>query len=427
MKILIVEDNMILCGMIKKWLQKAGYEVLTAIDEPGARSILKKNEISLVLSDVRLPEGDGINLLDWMVKNSMEAPYIVMTDFACFPDAVRAVKLGAKDYLPKPIYQEQLLELMHSLLKQPIIVRKGRSFVERTSEAVRKVTSLARRVAPSDLSVMILGPSGSGKEVIAQMIHRYSDRRDKPFVAINCGSIPEDLQASEFFGAVKGAFTGAVADRKGHFETANGGTLFLDEVGNMPYSMQILLLRVLQEKEFNPIGSDKVKRTDVRIISATNEDMKRAVQEGRFREDLYYRLAELEILQPALKECKDDILPLAEFFRKEHSCRLRVKNEGFTEEAKACMLYYDWPGNVRELNAKIKRAVIVADNALLDVCDLGLDNVDCSDNPDIRIIQEKERIRNLLEKNHGNVSKTATELGCSRTALYKKMKKLGLK
>lgn len=245
MKILIVEDNMILSGMIKKWLQKAGYEVLTAIDEPGARSILKKNEISLVLGDVRLPEGDGIHLLEWMVKNGMETPYIVMTDFACFPDAVHAVKLGAKDYLPKPIYQEQLLELMHSLLKQPVIIRKERSFVERTSEAVRKNTSLARRVAPSDLSVMILGPSGSGKEVIAQMIHRYSERHDKPFVAVNCGSIPNDLQASEFFGAVKGAFTGAVADRKGHFETANGGTLFLDEVGNMPYSMQILLLRVL--------------------------------------------------------------------------------------------------------------------------------------------------------------------------------------
>ena len=420
MKILIVEDNMILCGMIEKWLQKAGYEVLTAMDEPGARSILKKNEINLVLGDVRLPEGNGISLLEWMMRSNVEVPFIVMTDYACITDAVRAIKLGAKD-------QEQLIELVHSMLKQPVIVRKECSFVERTSEAARKSASLARRVAPSDLSVMIFGSSGSGKEVIAQMIHRYSDRRDKPFVAVNCGSIPNDLQASEFFGVVKGAFTGAVADRKGHFETANGGTLFLDEVGNMPYSMQILLLRVLQEKEFNPVGSDKVKHTDVRIISATNEDMKKAVEEGRFREDLYYRLAELEIVQPPLKDCKDDILPLAEFFRREHSCRIRVKNEGFTEEAKACMLGYDWPGNVRELNAKIKRAVIVADNVLLDVCDLGLDNVDCSDNPDIRIIQEKEKIRNLLEKNHGNVSKTAVELGCSRTALYKKMKKLGLK
>lgn len=426
MKILIVEDNMILCGMIEKWLQKTGYEVLTAIDEPSARSILKKNEINLVLGDVRLPEGDGISLLGWMMRSGMEIPFIVMTDYACISDAVRAIKLGAKDYLQKPVHQEQLIELMHSILKQPIIVRKERSFVERTSEAARKAASLACRVASSDLSVMILGPSGSGKEVIAQMIHRYSDRRNKPFVAVNCGSIPQDLQASEFFGAVKGAFTGAVSDRKGHFEMANGGTLFLDEVGNMPYSMQVLLLRVLQEKEFNPIGSDKVKRTDVRIISATNEDMRKAVQEGRFREDLYYRLAELEILQPPLKDCKDDILLLAEFFRKEYSDRIRVKNEGFTEEAKSCMLWYDWPGNVRELNAKIRRAVIVADNPLLDVCDLGLENVNCSNNLDFRIIQEKERIRNLLEKNHGNVSKTAAELGCSRTALYKKIKKLGM-
>lgn len=346
MKILIVEDNLILSGVLEKWLQKAGYEVLTAIDEPSARNILKKNEISLVLGDVRLPKGDGIRLLEWMAHSDMEIPFIVMTDYACYADAVRAVKIGAKDYLPKPVYQEQLLELMHSLLKQPIVVRKERLFVERTSEAARKTASLAQRVAPSDLSVMILGPSGSGKEVIAQMIHRYSDRRNKSFVAVNCGSIPSDLQASEFFGVVKGAFTGAVVDRKGYFETANGGILFLDEIGNMPYSMQVLLLRVLQEKEFNPVGSDKVKQTNVRIISATNEDMKIAVQEGRFREDLYYRLAELEIVQPPLAECKEDILPLAEFFRKEHSQRINVLNEGFTEEAKEVMLCYVMVGRV---------------------------------------------------------------------------------
>lgn len=427
MKILIVEDNLILSGVLEKWLQKAGYEVLTAIDEPSARNILKKNEISLVLGDVRLPKGDGIRLLEWMVHSDMEIPFIVMTDYACYADAVRAVKIGAKDYLPKPVYQEQLLELMHSLLKQPIVVRKERLFVERTSEAARKTVSLAQRVAPSDLSVMILGPSGSGKEVIAQMIHRYSDRRNKSFVAVNCGSIPSDLQASEFFGVVKGAFTGAVVDRKGYFETANGGILFLDEIGNMPYSMQVLLLRVLQEKEFNPVGSDKVKQTNVRIISATNEDMKIAVQEGRFREDLYYRLAELEIVQPSLAECKEDILPLAEFFRKEHSQRINVLNEGFTEEAKEVMLCYGWPGNVRELSGKVKRAVLVADNPLLGTSDLGLDDVACCTSPKIRFIQEKERICRLLDKNRGNVSQTAIELGCSRTSLYKKMKKYGLK
>ena len=349
-----------------------------------------------------------------------------MTDYACITDAVRAIKLGAKDYLQKPVHQEQLLELMHSMLKSPVIVRKERSFVERTSEAARKTSSLARRVAPSDLSVMILGPSGSGKEIIAQMIHRYSDRRNKPFVAVNCGAVPVNLLESEFFGAVKGAYTGAIADRKGYFETANGGTLFLDEVGNMPYSMQILLLRVLQEKEYTSVGSDKLKHTDVRIISATNEDMKKAVQEGRFREDLYYRLAELEILQPPLKDCKEDILPLADFFLKENVERIRILRKGFTDSAIQVMLSYDWPGNVRELSAKVKRAVIIANNTLLDVCDLGLDNVDCSDSLEIHVIQEKERIRNLLDKNHGNISRTAIELGCSRTALYKKMKKLGI-
>ena len=426
MKILIVEDNMILCGMIEKWLHKAGYDVLTAIDEPGARNILKKNEISLVLGDVRLPEGDGISLLEWMIRSGIEIPFIVMTDYACITDAVRAIKLGAKDYLQKPVHQEQLLELMHSMLKSPVIVRKERSFVERTSEAARKTSSLARRVAPSDLSVMILGPSGCGKEIIAQMIHRYSDRRNKPFVAVNCGAVPVNLLESEFFGAVKGAYTGAIADRKGYFETANGGTLFLDEVGNMPYSMQILLLRVLQEKEYTSVGSDKLKHTDVRIISATNEDMKKAVQEGRFREDLYYRLAELEILQPPLKDCKEDILPLADFFLKENVERIRILRKGFTDSAIQVMLSYDWPGNVRELSAKVKRAVIIANNTLLDVCDLGLDNVDCSDSLEIHVIQEKERIRNLLDKNHGNISRTAIELGCSRTALYKKMKKLGI-
>lgn len=426
MKILIVEDNLILSGIICKWLHKAGYDVATAADEPRARSILKKDEISLVLGDVRLPEGDGISLLEWMVRSGIEVPFIVMTDYACIPDAVRAIKLGAKDYLPKPVYKEQLLELMHSLMKQPVIVRPEREFVERKSDASWEASSLARRVAPSDLAVMILGQSGSGKEIIAQMIHRYSDRRNKPFVAINCGAVSDSLLESEFFGSVKGAYTGAIVDRKGYFETANGGTLFLDEVGNMSYKMQILLLRVLQEKEYIPVGSNKVKHTDVRIISATNEDIKKAVQEGRFREDLYYRLVEFEIFQPPLKDCKDDILPLAYFFLKENAERIHIPRKGFTEEAIQAMLSYNWPGNVRELNMRIKRAVIVANDVLLDVSDLGLDDIVCSHSPEIYSIKEKEKIRRLLDKNHGNVSRTAIELGISRTALYKKMKKLGL-
>lgn len=294
------------------------------------------------------------------------------------------------------------------------------------AEGLNRAIDVAIQVAPTDLSVLITGESGVGKENFPQIIHQFSRRKHGQYIAVNCGAIPEGTIDSELFGHEKGAFTGAISDRNGYFAEANGGTIFLDEVGELPLATQARLLRVLESGEFIKVGSSKVQKTDVRIVAATNVNLTEAIAEGRFREDLYYRLAELEIVQPPLKDCKDDILPLAEYFRKEHSGRIRVKNEGFTEEAKACMLGYDWPGNVRELNAKIKRAVIVADNALLDVCDLGLDNVDCSDNPDIRIIQEKERIRNLLDKNHGNVSKTAAELGCSRTALYKKMKKLGL-
>ena len=235
----------------------------------------------------------------------MEVPFIVMTDYACIKDAVRAIKLGAKDYLQKPVHQELMIELVHSMLKQPVIVRKERSFVERTSEAARKAASLARRVAPSDLSVMILGPSGSGKEVIAQMIHRYSDRRDKPFVAVNCGSIPNDLQASEFFGAVKGAFTGAVADRKGHFETANGGTLFLDEIGNLSLPMQAKLLTAIEKRQILRLGATRSVPIDVRLISATNMDIHAMVQEGTFRQDLLYRINTICLLytSPSPRDC----------------------------------------------------------------------------------------------------------------------------
>lgn len=431
MKILIVEDNLILSGMLEKWLQREGYEVLASIDELSARHILKKHDIDLVLSDVRLAEGNGISLLEWMTGAGMEIPFVVMTEYASVADAVRAVKLGAKDYLSKPVYREQLLELLHTLLKRPIIVRKELAIIERDSPAAKEVVSLACRVAPSDLRVMVLGPSGSGKESVARMIHQYSDRCEGPFVALNCGSIPDSLMASEFFGSVKGAFTGSVQNQKGYFDMANGGTLFLDEIGNMSHDMQAFLLRVIQEKEFSPIGSRKLRHIDVRIISATNEDMGKAVKEGRFREDLYYRLAELEICQPPLIECKEDILLLAEFFRKDYSQRMRIVTDGFTEEAKRALLSYPWPGNIRELNAKVKRAVLLADKPWLDFSDLGLDATAFSMGPEerneVQVVQEKERISSLLEQNHGNVKKTASQLGVSRVTLYNKMKKHGLK
>lgn len=431
-KILLVEDNLILCDILKRWLLKAGYEVMTATDEPSARRKMKEHETALVLTDVRLPEGDGINLLEWSAKQGTGIPFVVMTEYASIADAVRAVKLGAKDYLPKPVYEEQLLELLRGLLKPPVAVIRDKKLLERCSEAARETDRIARRAALSDCAVMILGPNGSGKESVARTIHRCGKRKDGPFVAVNCGCVPKELAASEFFGHVKGAFTGADKDSEGYFGAARGGTLFLDEIGNMPLGMQVLLLRVLQEKVYAPVGSRKEQETDVRIVSATNEDLERAMREGRFREDLYHRLAEFEIRQPSLAECPEDILPLADFFRRQYSEEMRLETDGFTESAKISMLAYAWPGNVRELGNRVRRAVLLADSPLLGLKDLGLcistgetgyaKKKRLSDESD-----EKGRIVKALEDYSRNLSRVAEALGISRPTLYKKMDKYGLK
>lgn len=236
--LLIVEDNLILCDILERWLQKAGYGVLTAIDEPSARRKIKGNNVALVLTDVRLPEGDGISLLEWSISQGLHIPFVVMTEHASIADAVRAVKLGAKDYLPKPVHEELLMELLRGLIGLPVSVPPKKSLMKRLSGAVRETERIACRVAPLNCSVMILGPNGSGKESVAQLIQQHSGRKDKPFVAVNCGCIRGELAASEFFGHVQGAFTDAKKDTAGYFETAKGGTLFLDEIGNMPPEMQ---------------------------------------------------------------------------------------------------------------------------------------------------------------------------------------------
>lgn len=431
-KILVVEDNLILCDILEKWLLKAGYEVTTATDEPSARRKIKEHETALVLTDVRLPEGDGISLLEWSVRQKLSIPFVVVTEYGSIADAVRAVKLGAKDYLPKPVYEEQLLELLRGLLKPPVAVTRDKKLLERHSAAARETERIARRAALSDCAVMILGPNGSGKESVARTIHQCSKRKDKPFVAVNCGCVPKELAASEFFGHVKGAFTGAEKDSEGYFGAARGGTLFLDEVGNMPLGMQALLLRVLQEKVYAPVGSRKEQEADVRIVSATNENLERAMREGRFREDLYHRLAEFEVRQPSLAECPEDIMTLADFFRKQYSEEMRLETDGFTEDAKTSLLSYAWPGNVRELGNRVRRAVLLAESLLLNPKDLGFDvsslgaghakKKKLSDESD-----EKERIGKALEENHWNLSRVAETLGISRPTLYKKMKKYGLK
>lgn len=286
-----MEDNVALSQIQRAWLERCGYEVSTALDEPMARRLLKAGGIALVFADVRLPQGNGIELLVWMNREHIHIPFVVMTEYASYPDAVKAIKLGAKDYLVKPVHREHLLELADTFLKHVSAVWSGEKHLfKRISSQAMKSERLAQLVAPSDMSVLILGENGTGKESVARMIHYYSDRRNAPFVAVNCGAIPEELAASLLFGHAKGAFTGADMARAGYFDMAKGGTLFLDEIGTLSYSVQSVLLRVLQENTYMPVGEGKERRADVRIVSATNEDIPRAILERRFREDLYHRL-----------------------------------------------------------------------------------------------------------------------------------------
>lgn len=434
-KILVVEDNLLLSGILRKWLKQADYEVLTAGDEPMARKLIRKCPPDLILSDIRLPVGDGIQLLQWIAGEIfLHIPFVVMTEFASYPDAVRAIKLGAVDYLHKPVHREPLLELLHAILKTPVTARRDSPRLQRNSRRIREVERIARKVAPSDMSVLILGPNGSGKESVAQTIYEYSLRKDKPFVAVNCGGIPKELGASEFFGYVKGAFTGADADTPGYFEAARGGTLFLDEIGTMSHELQTSLLRVLQERVYNPVGSRKVHEADVRIIAATNVDMQRAVDEGNFREDLYHRLAEFEIRQPSLAECPEDILPLANFFLNRSCDELKRGFFKFTEEAETALLSYHWPGNVRELSNRVRRAALLAEDTLVSCEDLGLDEAHFYNGMFNRAtarlkdkVEERKRIVIALQTSGGNITRAAKLLGVSRRTLYNRMFKYGLK
>lgn len=435
-RILIVEDNVVLSQLQKEWLEKMGYRVATAMNEPIARRLIRKQPFDLILSDVRLPEGDGIALLEWLNKENIRTPFVVMTEYAAFPDAVHAIKLGAKDYLPKPVHKERLHELVRELLEPVSGVRGEKIILRRISPKAKEVERLALLAAPSDISVMITGANGTGKESVAQSIHQNSDRRDRSFVAVNCGGIPKELAASYFFGHVKGAFTGAESRREGYFEMANGGTLFLDEIGNLPVELQTMLLRVLQEQVYSPVGSSKEQTTDVRIISATNEDLGQAIAEGRFREDLYYRLCEFELHQPSLAECPEDILPFAEFFRERYSKKYRKETGGFSDACQELLPAYSWPGNIRDLKNRIKRAVIVAQQDCLSFEDLGFnqDTVTdiCQQNPSAVIKlkdgeRELEQIKLALEEAGNNVTKASHLLGISRQALYAKLRKYHLK
>ena len=375
-KIIVLEDNTLFAEIVCRWLQREGWKTETVTSISRAKKLMEKADPEdIVLADLRLLDGESTVLLEWMRKNGMEQPFIVMTDYAEVHTAVSAMKLGSIDYIPKKMLEDKLMPVINGIVQKQMAVKHTLNtapIFQRDSFAFRQIKERIRLVAPTDMSVFILGENGTGKEHIAQQIHAKSKRAGKPFVSVDCGSISPSLAQSAFFGHVKGAFTGADANKAGYFQEANGGTLFLDEVGNLPYEIQQMLLRVIQERKYRPVGAKEDRNCNVRIVAATNEDLVRAVSEKRFRQDLLYRLLDFTITLPPLRKCQEDIMPLADFFREQSNRTLDKAVKGFDSSAKKALLQHPWSGNVRELKQKIQIAVLLCEGNNITEEDLEL-------------------------------------------------------
>ena len=393
----------------------------------GARKLFAKiQEDDIVLADMRLPDGDGIDLLEELRKQGRNNPYIIMTEHGEIPIAVRSLKLGAEDFIPKDLLEINLPPLLKALQKR--LEHHEIPIYERQSAAFREIDHKIKLVANTNMSVLILGESGTGKEHIAEKIHARSKRAGKPFVAVDCGLLSKELAASDLFGHEKGAFTGAERKRLGVWEEAAGGTLFLDEIGNLPPEVQQMLLRALEAKRYRPTGGSKDKKADVRIIAATNEDLQTAIAEKRFRADLYQRLKEYTLHIPPLRECKEDILPLVDFFRQLANEEFEKQVKGFDAEAKKELLAYTWGGNVRELKRVVRMAVLHTEGDTVTADALEFDEMPLADDASLALNDmEKKQIIHALEQTKGNRTMAAALLGIGRTTLYSKMKEYGIK
>ena len=355
-RIIVVEDNIVYCEFVCNLLAREGFRTVQAYHLSTAKKLLQQaSDGDIVVSDLRLPDGDGIGLLRWMRKEGMTQPLIIMTNYAEVHTAVESMKLGSLDYIPKQLVEDKLMPLLHTILKERSIGRNRMPVFARDSSAFQKIMQQIRLVAPTDMSVLIFGENGTGKEHIAHHLHDKSKRAGKPFVPVGCGSLSKDLAPSAFFGHVKGAFTGADSTKKGYFNEAEGGTLFLDEVGNLALETQQMLLRAIQERRYRPIGDKTDKSFNVRIIAATNANLEQAVADGRFREDLYYRLKVVTLWTPPLRERREDIPALAAFLLHRQAAELHRPDPGLEEEALRYLAGLDWPGNVRELSNACKR------------------------------------------------------------------------
>ena len=437
--ILIVEDDITFGMMLKTWLRKKGFEVSSVSTIARARKHIESQTVDLILSDLRLPDHEGIDLLKWMNEQGKAIPLIIMTGYADIQSAVLAMKLGARDYIAKPVNPEELLKkISEALQDSPSQVSSSQatskatdegqhSYLEGESDAAKQLYNYVGLVAPTNMSVLINGSSGTGKEYVAHRIHQLSKRNNKPFIAVDCGSIPKELAASEFFGHVKGSFTGALTDKTGAFVAANGGTIFLDEIGNLSYEVQIQLLRALQERKIRPVGSTQEISVDIRLISATNENLEQAIEKGTFREDLYHRINEFTLRMPDLKERKEDILLFANFFLDQANKELDKHLIGFDPKASQALQSYHWPGNLRQMKNIVKRATLLAQGSFITLAELGTELLEApsfnTTNMALRNEEtEKEHILEALRQTGNNKSKAAQLLDIDRKTLYNKLK-----
>lgn len=436
--ILIIEDDFTFGEILKKWFQKLGYEPLLSTTMSQAKEMVNKNKtIDLVLTDLRLPDGDGILFLTWLRDKKITTPLIVMTSYAEISTAVVAIKLGAFDYLEKPFQPEILRQKIEQALAKgdsPKPVAEA-SLIATTTKAPRSENPLMRKVyeeieivAPTRMSVLIVGESGTGKEYAARMVHDQSKRQKHPFVAVDCGILSKELAPSELFGHVKGAFTSAESNKKGVFEQADGGTVFLDEIENLLPEVQAQLLRALQERKIRPVGSTADVAVDVRVIAATNENLAALIAEGRFREDLYHRINEFEIHLPPLRKRAEDIPMHAVSFLEEANHELEQQVPGFSAEAMEVLTNYYWSGNLRELRNVVRRATLFAKNGEITpkILPAYLCNTEETSQFKLGQADEKDQIRTMLRIVKGNKAAAARLLKISRKTLYNKMRDHGI-
>ncbi|WP_443945537.1 sigma-54-dependent transcriptional regulator [Pedobacter sp. AW1-32] len=437
-KILILEDDTTFAQLLEGFLTKNKHEITLVTHIKQSFKAIESQEFDLLLIDYRLPDGVGLDVLSHVRDKGLSTPLIIMTSFNDVRTAVKSMQMGAFDYITKPVNPDELLMVISNSLSKKDVV-KAEIKVEETdlikgkSDVAEKLYAHINLVAPTDMSVIIQGESGTGKEFAARTLHQQSKRADKPFIAIDCGALSKDLAASELFGHIKGAFTGALNDKKGQFEAADGGTLFLDEVGNLSYEVQIKLLRALQERIIQPLGSTKQIAVDVRIITATNDDLANSIQQGEFREDLYHRLNEFKIQLPPLRERDGDLELFIDHFVQRSNRELNRQVSNISSEAKSLLMKYDWPGNLRELGNVIKRMVLLTPGETAEISALPDEMMisvhqqtapgNSSDLKAANEFNEKALISETLIKAKYNKSKAAKMLNIDRKTLYAKMER----